>query len=910
MFESVDQFELWCVQTKVSPEAKVILERIRSSEPSRAVSSGKSNVTGRFPSRKMGVMIQFESHKNELPHIRILEDDRDDVIEYYDQPGPIRLSYESAKGKHLGVFHTPDFFVIRSASAGWEECKTEQTLLELEVKSPNRFCRDEKGEWRCPPGERYATQFGFYYKLISSKNINWVFQRNLEFLEDYFRLGASTVESSVRESVLTEVSADFGLSLEELFNRTSGKASRDDVLMLIAHEEIYVDLHSIALPEFKYVRVFPNKEASLAYQNIAYKTSAHLTVTPLYVVLEPKQYINWDGKVWQILNVGDKFVSLLNEDNTLTEIPITVIESLMGEGRITGIKTDALQPLTFALEHPEVRLKLLQASRESLAIANYRANVVRSHLSGVVSSAYKEAKRTVRHWGARYRKAEFSYGCGYIGLIPLPASGNTNERLPTESKELMNEFISDAYETITQRRRREVYSLYFQRCEEKSLEPASYPTFCKAIKARPLKVQKEKRVGRRGAYNEREFYWELELTTPRHGDYPFHIAHIDHTLADVETACAYTGKDMGRPWVSNMLDACTRRILAKYETYDPPSYRTDMMLMRECVRRFKRLPQIVIVDGAFDFSCTYFETLLACFEATKKTRPKAEPRFGSPLERLFGVENSQFFHNLSGNTQIMKNVRQVTKSVNPKNHALWTLESLDTKFTEWAYEVYDTIEHPALGQSPRDAFNQGLQLYGQRTFKRIPYDETFLLLTMPRSKREKAKVSVGGVKINNIRYWADIFNDVRVKGTRVPIRFDPWNVGIVRAFAMGQWVEAHSGYYAVFRNRSEREIMLASEELRRRNKLHSSRFKITIRKLAEFLQSIEAEEFLLHQRLADLAARQIAVKNKLLPSSYIYGVGENPTKNETSSTSVQTQPSDQGSLKSGNTPAFQIYKSI
>lgn len=48
-------------------------------------------------------------------------------------------------------------------------------------------------------------------------------------------------------------------------------------------------------------------------------------------------------------------------------------------------------------------------------------------------------------------------------------------------------------------------------------------------------------------------------------------------------------------------------------------------------------------------------------------------------------------------------------------------------------------------------------------------------------------------------------------------------------------------YYAVFRNRSEREIMIASEELRRHNTKHSGRFKMTARKLAEFLQSVEVE---------------------------------------------------------------------
>ena len=86
-----------------------------------------------------------------------------------------------------------------------------------------------------------------------------------------------------------------------------------------------------------------------------------------------------------------------------------------------------------------------------------------------------------------------------------------------------------------------------------------------------------------------------------------------------------------------------------------------MMVMRECIRRLGRFPQILVVDGGREFESTYFETLLARYECTKKTRPPAQARFDSTCERLFGAANTQFIHNLRGNTQITRNVRQVTK---------------------------------------------------------------------------------------------------------------------------------------------------------------------------------------------------------------------------------------------------------
>jgi hypothetical protein len=46
----------------------------------------------------MGVTIQFESHRVELAEIYEMEHDAE-LLEYYDQPPPIKLEYESHSGK-------------------------------------------------------------------------------------------------------------------------------------------------------------------------------------------------------------------------------------------------------------------------------------------------------------------------------------------------------------------------------------------------------------------------------------------------------------------------------------------------------------------------------------------------------------------------------------------------------------------------------------------------------------------------------------------------------------------------------------------------------------------------------------------------------------------------------------------
>ena len=60
-----------------------------------------------------------------------------------------------------------------------------------------------------------------------------------------------------------------------------------------------------------------------------------------------------------------------------------------------------------------------------------------------------------------------------------------------------------------------------------------------------------------------------------------------------------------------MTDAYSRRFLAVYLTFDPPSYRSVMMVLRICVQRFGRLPQILVVDGGREFNSVYFDTRLS-----------------------------------------------------------------------------------------------------------------------------------------------------------------------------------------------------------------------------------------------------------------------------------------------------------
>jgi putative transposase len=862
-----DQFLYWLRKLNLSERAESLIQQIRSSNPARLVQSGRGNVSGRYPSRKMGITIQFESHKNELARIQELEH-ASDVVEFYDQPPSIKLEYQSAAGKKLGVLHTADFFVIRETSAGWEECKMEEELDRLAEKNPNRYCRDGIGRWRCPPGETYALQFGLYYQVVSSAGINWVWQRNIIFLDDYLRANLPMVSERVSMAVRLLLANNPGLTLEELFGKTEGIATRDDWYQMIACGDVYADLHAVSLSDHRQARVFPDRETAVAYGQIVQTSPISPHSLPILINLVPGNSLNWDGKNWTIVNVGDTKIGLINIDHFFTELPVTAFEKLVGEGRITGMAGNSAPSV-----NPKAKELFAAASRSDHETANHRSELVRSYLNGELSSnELPVPARTFYRWVKRYREAQETLDSGYLGLLPQPNTGNGKDKLPADTRALLDEFIQNDYETIKQKKVFEVYAAFTLACEEKGIVTASYKTFCQAVKRRPSEEQTLKRQGPRAAYQKQPFYWELEQTTSRHGERPFQIVHIDHTELDAELICSLTGCNLGRPWATFLSDAFSRRILAIYLTFDPPSYRSCMMVIRECVRRFGRMPQIVVVDGGIEFSGVYFETLLARYECTKKTRPPAAARFGSVCERLFGVANTQFIHNLQGNTQITRQVRQMTKSVNPQNHAVWTLEKLYQYLCLWAYEIYDTLAHPALSQSPREAYGAGMVHAGERLHRLIPYDADFRIFTFPTTSKGTALVIPSlGVKINSIYYWNDSFRSPDVERTRVEVRFDPCDAGAAWAFVSHHWVECFSEHYAVFHQRSERELMIASQELRRRKGLHSKQFRVTAARLAQFLESVESEEALLRQRLADCEARAVW---KMINSGQIHSPDE------------------------------------
>lgn len=703
----------------------------------------------------MECAIQAESHKGELPALYEWEHDPN-THEFYDQPSQVKLAYRTSNGKQVNHLSTPDFFVIQEHWMGWIECKPEQELRKLHESGSERYVPDGHGGWRCPPGESFAAQFGLGFQVRSDKDTNWMLVRNLEFLSDYLSPDCPLPGEEAQRVIQQAFCSERRMLLSSLLANDS--VSADTVYALIAWGKIFFDVEHELLSEPIFTNICRDELSYQVYRGQKLGRRDHKAVALPKVILSAGTRITWDGRPWRILNVGKNDVFLEDEQKTISNLDFDSFNSLVEQGTIRGIPEETDQ------QHELVNEIVRHAAPIDLEKAIIRCN----HIDGAAHTAVAVRPRTLRDWRHRAAEGEIAFGNRFAGLIArISARGNRQRKIVPRVIELMNEVIDTEVMAAFQPKIMVCYGIARNKCTEAGLVPPSEKTFRAEIKRRREDVVAKARLGRKASYPLTEFQWKIDQSTPRHGERPFEIGHIDHTELDEELVDSRTGANLGRPWLTVLLDANVRFVLAFFLTFDPPSYRSCMAVIRNCVRRHGRIPNTIVVDQGSDFESLYFEALLARMGTHKKSRPAAKSRFGSVIERFFGVNNQMLVHNLAGNSQALQRPRSMSPSHDPRKLAVWTLPALTEALDDFFGNAYASLTHPALGISPKEALANGLATSGTRNHVLIPYSEEFIRLSMPSTQAGKAMIRTGrGIKIRGIHYWHPALREPRYAKTK------------------------------------------------------------------------------------------------------------------------------------------------
>ncbi|RAN48605.1 hypothetical protein RB25_09680 [Herbaspirillum rubrisubalbicans] len=798
--------ELEAVMDKhgLDADARAMVYAIRQADPSRRVKSGVRNVTCRYPSKKMGMVIQAESHTCELAAVALWEHN-DRVYEFYDQCPQVVIRYVDKKGVPRGHSMTPDFFVIAEDFIGWVECKAE-TWLEKKAQTSTVYTKHEDG-WRCLGGEALAAPFKFAFKVLVDTSINQVFVRNIEFLSDFLDERCPLPDLGLVAQLSEAFEGKQAILLSELLSVNDGQLA-STIYKLICDEQLFANLESELLVDVRFTRIYRSRKAAEAFR-VAHEHQAaeRFEAGVPTIVLQQGKGFEWDGQQWTIMNVGIQKIAIRGPGGAMQSVTQGEFLSLANRGEIVGF-----EPAELSLEE-EAGKVVAEASTTDLAEAHARLQTLERLDDG---GAYKVCSRTIRNWKAYARAGRDAYGNGFVGLIPrFKDRGNRCRRLSelvlaTISKVVEDHLIGESPKTMSG-----AYAILCALCKDLNQTPPSRKTFGIEVNRTTTRYQRQRaRLGNKGAYAQSEFVnYILEYAKPSHGDRAFEIAHVDHTQMDVQLIHSVHGTPMGKPWLTVMMDAFTRKILAHVITFDEPSYRSCMMLVRDCLKRHSRMPSTIVCDQGTEFNSRFWETLLATLHVTKKSRPPAQCRFGSVIERFFGKANTELFHQLKGNNTALQNPRSMSGSHDPRKLAVWTLPAITQAFSDYVENTYPNLTHPALGVTPNEAERTSLRSSGIRETRIWTWAPYLGLLCLPEVKGVTRRIDAGrGINFRGTYYYHPKFADPALADKRVCVKYDPFDFSVVFAKWDDEWYLCRCPAAAQLVGRTEKEIRIISME--------------------------------------------------------------------------------------------------
>ena len=827
------------------PDAGVAYVRATMTAPSRREGGGSNNWSGFAPSPKMGMAIGFESGTLEYPATTKCERD-DRKIAYFNQAPYIKLLYTRANGKNGGHTTRPDYLVVEAGAIGLVECKMEAELVRESQQRPWLYER-QGDHWISPPGQRAAAEMGLTHWVWTEKTFTPISIKNHLMLEDYLASNTDELaqaDDEARRALIEYLEAHPQATITAASNALRDLANIDQIYRAIAFRVVAVDFDNDSLADQDRCMLYRDVDTMQAFlASAACPKIGKGWMKASQLTLKAGTELEWDGACWALANLGTTEVTLANA-NSIHTLPRKVFDRLVDRSKIIQ-RTDA-NALAGSGLSAEAYRKMSKASPNDMRYAALCLRKIEPFLHRHEGPCLAPSRSERRHLAA-YRMAEALYGNGFVGLLPgFSNCGNTKARLSEATLEIVKERVNTDYVNPKGVRAKLVHDRIKKECKEKSLPAPSYAWFCRFINRLDIYNLKKAREGSRAAYNDQPRVDvdenAIDLTPAR----PFERGALDHTEMDLETRDSRTSKKTGKVWVSILVCVCTRRILAMHVMFEPPSYRSVLAVLRDCVRRYGRLPASILVDGGKDMASTWFETTCAFFGVKVFRRPAARPRFGSQNERMFGTINSMFAHALCGNTQLRKNVRQMTDEVDPDVFSVWTLVELYAALEEFLFEVYDNLPHRELHESPREAFERLLAQYGDRPERRIAYNSDFLITTCPSTPKGTARVQPDGVKLNYVYFNHPLFAKYLRKD--VPVRYDADDMSKAYAFVGRQWLPLTSKYSRQLRGRTEYEIKLLTAEHRaRRSETEREAMSATL--LVDFLDRVAVtEEQLLRQR--------------------------------------------------------------
>lgn len=295
---------------------------------------------------------------------------------------------------------------------------------------------------------------------------------------------------------------------------------------------------------------------------------------------------------------------------------------------------------------------------------------------------------------------------------------------------------------------------------------------------------------------------------------PFAVAHIDHWKTDLHLVVGYINgaKITKRAWLTAMVDAFSGEVLAVWLSFSDPSKKACTMVIRDCVRRHGRLPEMVITDGGSDFRSSHFFVMLATLGVVRCERPPEDPRFGQQVERLFKDFKERFVRGLPGFGISIERARAVSAAFKAhKNSTLTLLEAFEA-IEAFAFQGHNN------GLKPGELSSRlAIRLKADRLYphggRKVAWDLKLLIATSIESPDSNYKLWTGrGIHVYDKWYSSPRLLEYRGYKKDLTVRLEPYADSVIYVCIEGQWLECRHSEAPLQAAMSESSLMFRTAE--------------------------------------------------------------------------------------------------
>ncbi|WP_175773318.1 integrase catalytic domain-containing protein [Paraburkholderia phenazinium] len=749
------------------------------------------------------------------------------ILEYYAYPHSFTAVTQREDGRVVNKSQFWfEFLILGDGAPRFENWKEETVLFQSQKKEDGRwnkvgrFFRDESDQWHDRACEQYCASLGIAHRLRTNRELPRLFLENISFLRDFYDprtpILASDTSDRLRQCVLYAP-----VTFDDMMKREGFEA--DILLSAIAQGVLYVNLNTDSIGDP--ASLLMHRDVDLAEADSLMRRGdllreplpvPGLAACPLGAKLE------YGGEEWTVVlgSTGPEAeVLLTSETGGRMSLPAETVKQLMAER--------ATDEERVALLNSEKRRTIGSLTNKALrdAVKKYKAVIAGEGADSYLASTLQRLRLAVR-----------DSTCAADALVSLARrdadKGNRFARLAPQAELLAKTTIETVHNKPPAGSAKKSYDKYTLACCAAGVAPMSYVTYCKRVNT--YESLKD-RFGKRVAYRDGEIPFVLDAREPLDGVMPHEVCYVDHSEPNLFTK-GPEGQDWGKLWVSAGVDGNVTCARALYVSYRPPSAMAVLMVLRDYVRRWRRLPRILVVDGGADMRSRALAQFCAIHNIDLRYRTGGRPRGGKNIERTFGLTEQELLSGLEGNSIQLKEARTVTRSVDPSRRAVWTFpefyRSLDSFLFDFRYRQH---VHPALGMSQYDYEQARLEQTGRRDHVRVEFDENLLLLTAPSPPQSEHKVHAQrGVWESGMFYWHSEFS--KMSGKKCPVRYEPWLANVIYVYVGHSWVTALARDLAPFWGRTRYEVEQAKRMERNFNRLAAERDRHTVKRASRLEQ--------------------------------------------------------------------------